>query len=191
MKVFISWSGPYSRQVANALANRLPDVIQEVKPWISDVDIEKGASWLSQLDKALAEHSFGIIVVTMANREAPWLLFEAGALSKALEARVSPLLCDLKPSDLAANPLSLRQATSFDRNDILKLMRAINASCREPVAEAQLDRSFYKWWPDLLHAFEGCLPEGEAVEPDKEQSEELRLLNSVYDEVLNIKRQTF
>lgn len=44
MKVFISWSGETSKKVALALKAWLPNVIQALDPWMSDKDIEKGAT---------------------------------------------------------------------------------------------------------------------------------------------------
>src|SRR5260370_13401202 len=101
MKVFISWSGDLSKRVAELLKQWLPDVLQSVEPWISSEDIEKGTVWFGEISKQLDEISVGIICVTQANVNAPWILFEAGALSNGREkARVCPLLIDLKPETL-------------------------------------------------------------------------------------------
>jgi hypothetical protein len=52
MKIFLSWSKPRSRAVAEALNDWLKRVIQVVKPFYSP-DIEKGAKWSNELDAAL------------------------------------------------------------------------------------------------------------------------------------------
>jgi hypothetical protein len=45
MKVFISWSGAQSKAAAHALKEWLPDVIQNLSPWMSDLDIAAGRRW--------------------------------------------------------------------------------------------------------------------------------------------------
>ena len=85
MKVFISWSGKRSQALANMLRDWLPNVIQAIKPWMSDVDIDKGSRWSKDIALQLEESKVGIICLTPENLEAPWILFEAGALSKSLE----------------------------------------------------------------------------------------------------------
>ena len=47
-QVFISWSGDLSRQLAEALYNWLPGVLQYVKPYFSPDDVEKGAKIVSE-----------------------------------------------------------------------------------------------------------------------------------------------
>ena len=42
MKVFISWSGERSKQMAAALKEWLPTAIQYLEPWMSDTDIHAG-----------------------------------------------------------------------------------------------------------------------------------------------------
>jgi hypothetical protein len=79
MTVFISCSGPLSTKVAELLAAWLPDVIQGVETWLYSEDIEKGSRWPEEFNKALAT-TVGILCVTRENKNAPWLLFEAGAL---------------------------------------------------------------------------------------------------------------
>ena len=91
MHVFISQSGPLSKAFAELLATWLPDVIQRVKPWVSSQDIDKGSLWPNEINEALST-TVGISCVTQENKDAPWLLFEAGALQKGLtKARVCPL----------------------------------------------------------------------------------------------------
>ena len=84
-KVFISWSGPLSQKLGEALRNWLPSALQFVKPYFSPEDIEKGAKWGSEIAKELETSNIGVICLTRDNTEKPWILFEAGALSKSLE----------------------------------------------------------------------------------------------------------
>ena len=84
-KIFISWSGPLSQKLGEALRNWLPSALQFVKPYFSPEDIEKGAKWNSEISKELETSNIGIICLTRDNTEKPWILFEAGALSKSLE----------------------------------------------------------------------------------------------------------
>ena len=106
MKVFLSWSGARSKFLAEALRLWIPRVIQSVKPWMSDEDISAGARWSKDLSLQLSEAKLGIICVTPENQNNPWLLFEAGALSKTLDhTNVCPFLHELSPGQLAG-PLS-------------------------------------------------------------------------------------
>src|SRR5688572_11210003 len=99
MKVFISWSGDLSRQVAELLAGWLSSVLQGVQPWLSSADIEKGSIWFSEIAKEIESVGIGILCLTRDNLTAPWILFEAGALSKGLSKnRVCPLLIKLEHS---------------------------------------------------------------------------------------------
>jgi hypothetical protein len=84
MNVFISWSGPASLAVAKALKEWLPTVIQAAEPWVSDVDIASGARWSPEVSKQLEAAKFGIICLTPGNMDAPWVLFEAGAISRVV-----------------------------------------------------------------------------------------------------------
>jgi hypothetical protein len=106
VKVFISWSGDRSKQVALALREWLPQALQAAQPYMSEKENEAGALWDNILSSALEESNFGIVCLTPSNLESRWLNFEAGALSKAVsQARVVPLLYGLGESDVGL-PLS-------------------------------------------------------------------------------------
>ena len=113
MKVFISWSGETSHKVAIALHDWLPYIIQAVKPFMSSGDIFKGERWSDVLAKELEDTQFGIICVTPSNIKAPWLNFEAGALSKSVDRSfLFPFLSQINPHELEG-PLALFQITIF------------------------------------------------------------------------------
>ena len=131
MRIFISWSGNLSHRVALILRDWLPNVIQIVDPYVSSEDIDKGTRWASDISKELAGASLGIICLTRSNLAAPWILFEAGALSKSIErSRVVPLLIDISPSDVEG-PLVQFQATSITEEEIRKMVNDINTSMGE------------------------------------------------------------
>ena len=125
MKVFISWSGDRSKAVALALRDWLPLVLHYVDPWMSERDLSAGDRWAVEVGKHLDESQFGVIVLTRENLTAPWILFEAGALSKAFTAGgVCPFLVDLDLKDLTG-PLSQFQAKKSDRTSLLELAKGV------------------------------------------------------------------
>ena len=120
MKVFLSWSGHKSHQVALVLRDWLPSVIQSLTPYVSSEDIDKGARWSTDIAKELEDSTFGILCVTKDNLEAPWLLFEAGALSKMMDkSSVCPFIFDLKRAEVKG-PILQFQSTIFDKDDVKK-----------------------------------------------------------------------
>jgi Mor family transcriptional regulator len=124
MKIFISWSGNKSKLIAEYLKKWIEQIIQSAEPWIS-VDIEKGKKWNQEISQNLEESKVGILCVTRDNINAPWMLFEAGAISKSADSFVCTFLIDLTPTDLTG-PLSIFQATKFNKEDVHKLLATIN-----------------------------------------------------------------
>ena len=150
MNVFISWSGERSEAVAEALRRFLEDVIQAVKPFMSAADIEAGAAWAETLRTKLESTDFGILCLTPENLDSPWILFEAGALSKAVDkAHVCPYLLELSATDLKW-PLAQFNANLADRDGTWKIVQAINeAMKKDGLSEKQLERAFARCCPEL------------------------------------------
>lgn len=84
MKIFISWSGTLSCEVAKLLKTWLKCVLQATEPWISSDDIQRGSIWFNDVTDTLNDCSTGIVCLTKGNIKAPWILFEAGGLLKEL-----------------------------------------------------------------------------------------------------------
>ena len=188
MKVFLSWSGERSHKVAIALRDWLPSVIQSIEPYVSSEDIDKGARWGTDIAKELDASMFGILCVTKENIESPWLLFEAGALSKSMDkSLVSPLLFDLTHTDINnSSPLLQFQTTKCNCKDIKKLVDTLNKACAgDGLEESQLLKAFDKWFPDLEEAL-GLI--GKAESEQAEDRGQAADAQCVLDEILEVAR---
>jgi len=151
MRVFISWSGQRSREVALALREWLPCVIHQLKPWMSSEDIGVGRRWSLELANELKETQFGVLCITQENVASPWLNFESGALSKIVEdCHVGPYLLDFDSTQLPG-PLGQFQATRADKEGTLQLLESLNSALAAGVALSKpvLEKTFEKWWPEL------------------------------------------
>ena len=149
MRIFISWSGERSKAVAEALRDWLPKVIQAVQPWRAR-DIQKGERWGVEVAAQLQESRVGIICLTPENLEAPWILFEAGALSKTLEKTyVCPYLYKVSPGEIK-DPLAQFQSTLAEKEDTRHLILTINRALGDKaLREPLLNDIFDSLWPDL------------------------------------------
>lgn len=177
MRIFISWSGERSRAVAEYLHVWLKDVLHKVDPWVSTADISVGALWNVEVARKLEEARFGILCITKENLREPWLLFEAGALTKKLDSSlVCPLLFDLEPSELTG-PLVQFQAARAVESDMRRMVQSINRALENDALPAErVDRAFRMWWPqldDLLGKIPSAQPSVPSLRPDRELLEEI------------------
>jgi hypothetical protein len=191
MNVFLSWSGNLSHEVAKALQQWIPQVIHAVKPWLSSVDIEKGARWFGEIGETLSASDFGIICLTASNLSAPWLLFEAGALSKSLDqARVCPLLVNVKNADVTG-PLAQFNTSGISREEMRRLVSTLNSRLppEHKRSDSLLDEAFEVWWPRLAARLADALKE--SLETDgQDQAIPKRKIEDVVDEILELTRIT-
>ena len=153
MKIFVSWSGELSKQIAQTLRTWLPRIIQSLDVFYSPDDIEKGDNWDSKISQELSACNYGIICLTSENTTAPWIHFEAGALANALDARVSTLMININPSDIKG-PLARYQATRLEKDDFSQLIESINKSLETPLDNTVLMPLLDALWPTISAEFE-------------------------------------
>lgn len=157
MKVFLSWSGETSKQIAQRFKEWLPLVIQQVEPYMSS-EMEKGVRWSEDIHKELQGSAFGLIFLTPDNIEKPWICYEAGALANKLDSiNVSPFYFNISPSDIQNSPLTLFQATKNDKDDILKLIKSLNSKLpdEKKMDDIRLEKTFEQWWPNIEKDIQG------------------------------------
>ncbi|WP_026160639.1 TIR domain-containing protein [Teredinibacter turnerae] len=190
MKVFLSWSGPRSHRVAMIFRDWLPSVIQEITPYVSSEDIDKGARWSTDIAKELEDSTFGILCVTRENINAPWLTFEAGALSKTMDKSfVSPFLFDIKRSEVDG-PILQFQSTIFEKEDVQKLIKTLNKACGENgLSDERLNKAFAVWYPTLESELNDlkaqAIPDDEPAKPEIAGAPDA---HEILEEVLEISR---
>ena len=128
----------------------------------------------------------GLLIVTKTNFKQPWLLFEAGALSKLPGSRVTPLLCGIRPVDLAGTPLSQFQSVTISKKGLLKVIAEIAKKCSKQLSEEQVKATFEKWWPDFEQCYKSISFATEIGE--KEDKPSLKIENVLEDIMRYLRR---
>ncbi len=154
-RVFISWSGELSGEIAEAISEWLPNVLQEVKPYRTFSDIEKGEKWNSDIVTELEYSRIGIICLTEENLVNPWILLEYYALSKNPNTQVCPLIFGINPPNLPKPFAGV--ATIFKKSDFKKLVESINEKCIDRQTPDVFNPGFDDNWKDLENKIEGIL----------------------------------
>ncbi|ALM66698.1 toll/interleukin-1 receptor domain-containing protein [Vibrio parahaemolyticus] len=187
MELFISWSGEQSKKIAEAIREWVPCVVQAVKPYYTPEDINKGQRWSPEISKKLESSSVGIIILTPYNLEAPWLMFEAGALSKSFDSSaVCPILFGVTPTDIKG-PLVQFQCSEFGKQEMLKLLKSINEHLGEQkLEEKTLSSIFDVFWPKLEEQISQIVSEPQSGQ-DKPS---VRSDRDILEEVLRLTRKS-
>ena len=187
MKIFVSWSGEFSKSIAKVLKTWLPSIIHTIDVFFSEDDIEKGQNWDKRLTSELTECNYGIVCLTPENVNAPWIHFEAGALVKTYESRVTAFMINIKTSDIKG-PLSRFQATRFDREDFYSLMQSINKSLEAPIAEDRLQKTYEAIWPKLEYEIKSIIDKNPKKAETKEE-ETKKDSSAAIEEILQLLRR--
>ena len=139
MRVFISWSGDRSHQVASAVHKWIGIAFPTLDPWLSS-EMEKGKSWATKLLEGLTSSTIGILCVT-AEANHDWMAFEAGALLDANgdEHSLVALLIDPDPVQLAASPIGALATFAGDAGGLRALAIHLGKHSGHPISEERAD----------------------------------------------------
>jgi hypothetical protein len=198
MKVFISWSGEKSKQVAILFERWIRCVLQAVTPLASFNDIEHGSIWFNELSEQLLAVNTGIVFVTRKNSDSRWILFETGALLRGLsKSRVCIFLIDLSPTEIHP-PLSKFNCTLPYKESVFGLVKTLNNGLPEPLRDDILETSFNTYWPKFETDFTEILNVTDHTEDSKAKINKedkidetltlVRLLNNRITELQNYTR---
>ena len=173
MKIFVSWSGPRSAAVAQALKEYLPMINNAFELWLSSEDISKGSRSRPEIAKALATARAGIICLTPNNLTAPWILFEAGGIAKTMETTlVCTVLIGLEWTNVSGPLSEFQHTTKLDEKELLKMVKDLNSIAGESArTDTEIERAFNLCWPELkdrvkLEQLPSDGPTGRAPETD-------------------------
>lgn len=111
----------------------------------SHTGIDKGTRSLNEIATSLGEAGGGIICLTSENLTKPWILFEAGALSRQPGDRVWTVLLDVDNAQVEP-PLGQFQHTSVDKDDLYRLFVSMNAASGQPRRDHDLRFMFEAAW---------------------------------------------
>jgi predicted nucleotide-binding protein len=168
--------------MAAALRDWLPGVLQSIEPWLSSEDTPLGSRWATDIALVLQNVDVGILCLTRENLNSPWLLYEAGALSKRLKGSLlCPYTLDLSPSDILG-PLAQFQCAQANREDTYQLLRTLNSfGSKTQLSDSVLERVFEANWPWLEERIRGLTAlappsPDRAMTTDEKLDEILRLL---------------
>jgi predicted nucleotide-binding protein len=155
VKVFLSWSGQQSRDAAVLLRDFIPQVLQEVEPWLADGDLQSGQSIGHSINSAIETSDVAIACVTRANMSSTWMNYELGVAASS-QKPILPVLVNLEPSELVA-PLSSHLAIRLDRTGLRDLLLELNRAAEHPLYSQVLDDVFDINWPRLAPALTALL----------------------------------
>lgn len=183
VKVFVSWSKSRAHSVALAMREWLPTVIQECRDIFVSSEQEKGVAWFANIAQNLDSAAVGLVLITPENQHEQWLNFEGGALLGHFdEKRVCPVLLWMTPAEYSGPLANLHMTSAGQKDDVLKLLKKINALSESPIDPGILEKAHDRAWPELEAAIEAAREGEGAVDPKRTDSDKL-------DEMLGILRE--
>ena len=129
-EMFISWSGEHSKIIASNLKSILELAFEneDITVFMSEKDIESGTEWFPSIKYHLNNSCCAIIVLTKENTNAPWVLFESGAMAMKYEdKRVIPFLFEVNIRE--DHPLYHYNRIKYSREGFNKMIFDIRSFC--------------------------------------------------------------
>ncbi len=192
MRLFLSWSGDRAKAIALFLRSWLKSINQNIKPWMSEVDIEKGTVGPEEIAAQLADTNFGILILTPESQTSLWVNYEAGALSKGgKQSRPWTLLFELDIAHVRP-PLGRFQWTkSDDKDDFFKLITSINSNLQPDQRhdDGMLKSIFDVWWPNLEAHLKSINPRPPTTPPPAAEAPTVALPRALLTDILETVRR--
>lgn len=149
MKVFISWSGPVSKNIASKLQRLLVKLPLGLETWMS-TDIRPGAKWRDELESELVNTDFGIVCLTPDNMDSAWLRYETDSLTKMVDkTNVVLILHGVESTSLPSSYRSF-QTRAFQRDSIWMLVQQLNDMADDSKQDPfDLEKAFSTVWDGI------------------------------------------
>jgi hypothetical protein len=154
--LFVSWSGPRARSLAEALSQWLPGVLPTYRPWISSRQ-RRGTDWAAVLFERIAAARATVVCLTSDSIAAPWMLFEAGLLGARGDRPLALYVLDVEQDELASSAVGAFPAFPATERGTAGLVELLNGSSDHPLPEENVATYLAGSWSDLERQL-SCVP---------------------------------
>lgn len=162
MQVFISWSQPTSRQIAEILKKEFYSFFNEkIEFWVSSEDIPAGDVSITRIISALQKSDMIITCLDSSNYNKSWIYFETGVVfgrnydRDNIQPVVLPIIFDnLEIDDFKKTPFTDLQLQKFNKKCVEKTINDINQKYKDingdfAIAPSTSKRFFNETWSNL------------------------------------------
>jgi hypothetical protein len=139
LKIYLSWSGTLSKQVAELFAKYLSMASPSFDVWSSQ-SIEAGMNWNSQIVDALK--SCDAILMFVTHNNSSWMMFEAG-MAHSLGKLLIPITVGVTPSDLTG-PIAQFQSVNIESSAAINNLIQMLLDKNDESYDSRLN-SIHKW----------------------------------------------
>ena len=132
MQVFISWSQPTSRQIAEILKDELYSFFNEkIEFWFSSTDISAGDVAINSIIDSLQKSDIIITCLDSSNFNKTWIYFETGVIfgrnyNKEKHVVFPIIFDDISFDDFKGTPFTYFQLKIFNKDNLKKILEEIN-----------------------------------------------------------------
>jgi integrase len=137
-------------------------------------ETQKGKLWFGEISKEIKESRYGVICITAQNRDARWLLWEAGALYGGFDRDqfVVPLLIDIQKADVPPPISHFQMVEATNKQEVTHWLKGMNKLLGDNAIEEELiDKYIGVFWQELQDAIAKALADHPAAAPKANASE--------------------